>query len=139
MKPIAKLQAHDVSVLGRGFLIDEKVLYSAAWKKLGTLAAYDHAWGRIGRTDLLAVHDVNTGTFVIQDARTGKIKTRIAHGLDKKDEWFVFVAAPDGAKLYAIGTVSDEGEVLTIDVASGKIVKRGTPPPCPDGTHRLQQ
>jgi hypothetical protein len=139
MKPIAKVQAHDVSVLGHGFLINDKVLYSAAWKKVGVLAAYDQAWERIGRTNLLAIHDTKNGAFVIQDATTGKIKARIAHGLDKKEASFLFVASLDGARLYAIGTVSDEGEVVTIDVAAGKIVSRATPPPCPAGTHRLQQ
>jgi hypothetical protein len=138
-KPIASVEGHDVSVLGHGFLLDGKTLYTAAWKKAGTLAVPDQAWERIGRTNLLAVHDRKRGMFLIQDAATGKVKAQIAHGLDKKDASFLFVAAPDGARLYAIGTVTDEGEVLTIDVAAGKIVKRATPPPCPAGTHRMQQ
>jgi hypothetical protein len=138
-KQIARLEAHEVSVLGRGFLLDETTLYSAAWKKLGTLAARDQAWERLGRTSLLAIHDTEHGAFVIQDASTGKIKARIAHGLTDKAAWFQFVASPDGARLYAIGSKSDEGEVLTIDVAAGKIVRRATPVVCAPGTHRIQQ
>ena len=139
MKPIASVEGHDVSVLGHGFLLDGKTLYSAAWKRVGALAAPDQAWERIGKTDLLAIHDRKHGAFLIQDAGTGKVRARIAHGLDKKDASFLFVAAPDGQRLYAVGTVTDEGEVLTIDVAAGKIAKRATPPPCPAGTHRMQQ
>lgn len=138
-KPIATLKADGVAVLGHGFLIEQSDLYNAAGKKIGALAVPDQGWKRLGKTDLIALHDPQNGAFLIQDAATGKLKARIAHGLDKKDTAFVFVAAGDGATLYAIGTVSDEGEVLTIDVATARITKRATPPPCPAGTHRILQ
>jgi len=138
-RSIGKLAAHEAAVLGHGFLIDETTLYSAAWKKLGTLAARDQAWERLGTTDLLAIHDTARGTFVIQDAATGKVKARIAHGAADKAAWFQFVTSPDGARLYAIGSKADEGVVLIIDVAAGKIVKRATPVACAPGTHRIRQ
>lgn len=139
MKPIVKRKASDLTALGHGFLLDGRELYSAGWKKVGALAVHDEAWLALGATDLLALHDREHGTFVIQSAATGKVKARIAHGVADRATWFQLVASPDGATLYAIGSQSDEGEVLTIDVAAGKIIRRATPTPCAPGTHRLQQ
>jgi hypothetical protein len=136
---IGQLRAHDAAVLGHGFLIDETTLYSASLGKLGALAAPDQAWERLGTTSLLALHDTRSGAFVIQDARTGKVKARIAHGVADKAAWFQFVASPDGATLYAIGSKTDEGEVLTVNVAAGKVTRRASPVACAAGTHRIGQ
>jgi len=136
-KQIAKVQGREVSVLGHGFLIDETTFYSAAFKKLGKLAGADQAWERLGTSDRIAIHDVKKGGFVIQDAMTGKAQRLIPHNVADRAAWFKFVASPDGTKLYAIGSRTVEGEVLTIDVASNKITNRVTPTVCPAGTHRV--
>jgi len=136
-KQVGKRKAGSIEVLGHGFLVDGTTLYNAAFKKVGRLAAPDQAWERLGKSDLVALHDKKTGEFVFQDTRTGLVKTRVAHGVADKSTLFQFVPTPDGTKLYAIGFRSDEGEVLTIDVATGKITNRSTPTPCAPGTHRV--
>jgi len=135
-KLIKQLKARDVEVLGHGFVIDD-VLHGAALNKLGKLAVPDQGWTRIGTTDLVALHDKKQGAIVLQDTTTAKVKARIPLALQDHATWFTLVVAPDAARLYAIGSQLNEGEVVVIDVASGKVVVRATPTVCAAGTHRV--
>lgn len=135
-KLIKQIKANDVEVLGHGFLIDD-VLYSNKVKKLGKLAVPDQGWIRFAGTDLLVLHDTKRGAIVLQDTTTTKVKARI--DLDVKDvtTLFTLVASPDTNRLYAIGSKTDEGEVIVIDVANGQLIMRTTPTICKTGTHRV--
>jgi|GEM_PF-6141844 len=133
---IKQLKASQAQVLHSGFVIDD-VLYTAAHKKLGKLATDDHGWERIGTTDLIALHDTKKGAIVIQDGATAKVKARVPLAIEELATWFTLVASPDGAKLYAIGSKTHEGEVVIIDVAAGKVLARATPTACAAGTHRV--
>ena len=135
-KLIKQLKARDVEVLGHGFVIDD-VLYTAAMKKLGKLAVPDQGWSRVGTSDLLALHDKKQGAIVLQDSATAKVKARVPLELQDRATWFTLVVAPDAARVYAIGSALNEGEVVVIDVASGKIALRTTPTVCAAGTHRV--
>jgi hypothetical protein len=134
-KLIQKVKADDVTVLGHGFLIDD-VLYSARMKKLGKLAVPDQGWDRIGTTDLLALHDRQRGALVIQDSSTAKVVAKIALQLPDPKTWFTIIPSTDSKQLYVIANQSDEGEVIVVDVASGKVTQRTSPPLCVNGTRR---
>jgi hypothetical protein len=133
---IKQVKASQAQVLHTGFVVDD-VLYSAAYKKLGKLATDDHGWERIGTTDLIAQHDTKKGAIVIQEGATAKVKARVPLAVEDLATWFTLVASADGAKLYAIGSKTHEGEVVTIDVAAGKVLARATPTVCAAGTHRV--
>ena len=135
-KLLKQLKANDLEVVRHGFLIDD-VLYTAALKKLGKLAVPDHGWSRVGTTDLLALHDKKQGAIVFQDTATGKVKARVPLELQDHATWFTLVIAPDAARVYAIGSGLNEGEVVVIDVASGKLALRTTPTVCAAGTRRV--
>lgn len=135
-KQVGRQTAQEIDVLDHGFLVDGDKLYSAAWKPIGPLAAPDSGWKPLGSTDVIALRDETRGELVIQDTTTGKVRARIPTGAPKPDARYFFVVSPDAAKLYAIGGGIVEGEVLTIDVAAGKLVARAKPPACAAGTHR---
>ena len=135
-KQVGKLEGSWISVLDHGFWVDHETFYSARFKKVGKIAAPDEVWVKLGSTDRIALRDRVKGDIVLQDTTTGKSR-RIPHGAPDPATRFTLVASPDGAMLYAIGSVSDEGEVLVIDVAAAKIVARATPTVCAAGTHRV--
>jgi DNA-binding beta-propeller fold protein YncE len=135
-KLVKQVSAKQAQVLRTGFVVDD-VFYSAAYKKVGKLAVADHGWEAIAGTDLVALHDTKKGAIVIQDGATAKVKARVPLGVADRETWFTLVSSSDGAKLYAIGSKTDEGEVVTIDVATGKVAGRATPAVCAAGTHRV--
>jgi hypothetical protein len=134
---LGALEASDVVVLDHGFVVDSAKLYSDALKPVGKLAAHDEVWIKVGpSTDLIALRDDTTGEAVLQDTRTGKVKARIPLGAADKATFFQLVASPDGAMVYAIGSVGDEGDVVVIDVAKRKLVTHASPKVCAPGTMR---
>src|SRR5262245_12361626 len=136
-KQLGVLRGSDVVVLDHGFVIDSEKLYSAALKPVGKLAAHDEVWIKLGAsTDLIALRDTATGEAVLQDTRTAKVKARIPLGATDKTSFFQLVASPDGAMLYAIGSVRDEGHIAIIDVAKRKLVAHASPTVCAPGTMR---
>jgi hypothetical protein len=134
---VAMLEGSSIRPLDHGFWVDHEMFYSPMFKKVARLAARDEVWVKLGSTDRIALRDTEKGDIVLQSTTTGKA-LRISHGAPDPAVWFALVASPDAKTLYAIGSVSDEGEVLVIDVAKAKIVARATPPLCAAGTHRLQ-
>jgi DNA-binding beta-propeller fold protein YncE len=136
-KQLGALAGSDVAVLDRGFVVDSERLYSAALKPVGKLAAHDEVWIKVGSsTDLIALRDNATGEVVLQDTRTAKVKARIPLGGADKASFFHLVASPDGATVYAIGSVRDEGDIAVIDVARRKLVTHASPSVCAPGTMR---
>jgi hypothetical protein len=136
-KQLGVLAGGDVAVLDRGFVVDSERLYSAALKPVGKLAARDEVWIKVGSsTGLIAMRDDATGEVVLQDTRTAKVKARIPLGAADKASFFHLVASPDGATVYAIGTVRDEGDIAVIDVARRKLVAHASPSVCAPGTMR---
>jgi len=113
------------------------MFYSPTFKKVGKIAAPDRAWVKLGSTDRIALHDSDKGDLILQSTTTANA-IRIPHRAADPAVWFVLVASSDGAMLYAIGTESEEGEVLAIDVAKAKIVARATPPVCDAGARRFK-
>jgi hypothetical protein len=136
-KQLGQIPGENIEVLDHGFLVDQVTLYSAAFKKIGKLAAPDQVWVKLGSTDRIALRDKVKGQILIQDTTTAKVKARIPTGVADRTTFFTLVPTSDGATLYAIGWASDEGEVLVIDVATAKITARLTPPVCAAGTHRV--
>jgi hypothetical protein len=134
-KQVGRLEGQAIRVLDHGFLVDDQTFYDARFRKVGTLAAPDEVWIKLGSTDRIALRDREHGEIILQRTTTGKA-TRIPHGADPKTR-FDLIATPDGATLYAIGSAIDEGEVLVIDVATAKITGRATPAVCAPGTHRV--
>jgi hypothetical protein len=135
-KQLGALAGSDVVVLDRGFVVDSEKLYSAALKPVGKLASHDEVWIKVGTsTDLIALRDDTTGEVLLQDTRTAKVKARIPLGADKAT-FFHLVASPDGATVYAIGTVRAEGDIAVIDVAKRKLVAHASPSVCAPGTMR---
>jgi hypothetical protein len=136
-KQLGALAGSDVAVLDRGFVVDSEKLYSAALKPVGKLAARDEVWIKVGSsTDLIALRDATTGEVVLQDTRPAKVKARIPLGATDRSSFFHLVASPDGATLYAIGAVRDEGDIAIIDVARRKLVTHASPSVCAPGTIR---
>jgi hypothetical protein len=136
-KQLGALAGSDVVVLDRGFVVDSEKLYSAALKPVGKLAARDEVWIKVGAsTDLIALRDEATGEAVLQDTRTGKVAARIPLGAADKATFYHLVASPDGAMIYAIGSVRDEGDIVVIDVAKRKLVTHASPSVCAPGTMR---
>jgi hypothetical protein len=136
-KQLGALAGSDIAVLDHGFVVDSAKLYSAALKPVGKLAAGDEVWIKVGpSTDLIALRDAATGEVVLQDTRTARVKARIALGAADKASFFHLVASPDGATLYAIGTVRDEGVIAIIDVAKRKLMTHASPAVCAPGTMR---
>ncbi len=136
-KQVGRIAAERITPLDHGFLVDRATLYSPTWRKLGALPAPDEVWIPLGSTDLIALRDDTKGDLVIEDTTTAKIRARIATRASDPSTFFSLVAGPGAKRLYAIGWVADEGEVLTIDVASGKLIGRATPTVCAAGTHRV--
>ena len=132
-----RLAGHDITVLDHGFLVDHTTLYSARFKKLGKLATPDEVWVKLGSTDRIALRDERKGQVVIQDTTTGRVVSRIPTRFVDPKRFVTLVASPDGATLYAIGSVTDEGEVLTINTKTAKVTARATPAVCATGTHRV--
>lgn len=136
-KQLGKLEGSSVTVLDHGFLVDSAKLYDAKLAPVGALAAHDEVWIKVGpTTDVIALRDRDKGDIVIQDTRTAKVRARIPIGIADKSEFFGLVASPDGAQVYAVGTVRDEGDTLIIDAVNGKLVGRVSPPVCTTGTMR---
>ena len=137
-KQVAKLEGSSLQALDHGFLLDHQTLYSPRFQPIGKLAAPDRAWVKLGSTDRIALRDADKGEIILQSTTTAAA-VRIPTGASDPTVWFALVASPDGARLYAIGTESDEGEVLVIDVAKGKILARADGRQCaPPATQRLQ-
>jgi hypothetical protein len=134
-KQLAQLAGESIDVLDNGFLVDHETFYSAAFKKVGKLAAPDRAWIKLS-SKLIALRDAETGEILIQDTTTAKLRSRIPTGAADHATFFELVPSPDATTLYAIGWAGDEGEVLTIDVATAKITARATPTVCAAGMHR---
>ncbi|HEV7555646.1 MAG TPA: hypothetical protein VGO00_09345 [Kofleriaceae bacterium] len=136
-KQLGKLEGSTVTVLDHGFVVDSAKLFDAKLAPIGALAAHDEVWIKVGpTTDVIALRDHDNGDIVIQDTRTAKVRARIPIGIADKSEFFGLVASPDGAKIYAVGTVRDEGDTLIIDATAGKLVGRASPPVCVAGTMR---
>lgn len=136
-KQLGVLRGSDVVVLDHGFIVDSEKLYSAALKPVGKLAAHDEVWVKLGpSTDVIALRDDTTGEAVLQDTRTARVKARIPLGATDKASFFQLVASSDGAMLYAIGSVRDEGNIAVIDVAKRKLVTHASPTVCAPGTMR---
>lgn len=136
-KQLGALAGSDIVVLDHGFVVDSAKLYSAALKPVGKLAAYDEVWIKVGpSTDLIALRDKTTGEVVLQNTRTAKLKARIPLGAADPTTYFRLVATPDGATVYAIGGVEDEGDIVVIDAAHGKLVTHASAPVCAPGTMR---
>ena len=133
-KRVALLEGSSIQPLDHGFLVDHDTFYSPAFKQVAKIAAPDENWVRLGSTDRIALRDLGKGEIVLQRTTTGQA-TRIPDGAP--DVAYTLVASRDGATLYAIGTVSHEGEVVVVDVAKAAIVERVSPPTCAAGTHRL--
>lgn len=136
-KQLGKLKASDVVVLDHGFVVDSATLYSDAFRPVGKLAAHDEVWIKVGpSTDVIALRDEATGEAVLQETRTGKVKARIPLSAADKTTFFQLVGSPDGAMVYAIGSVGDEGDIVVIDAAQGKLVTHASPKVCAPGTMR---
>jgi hypothetical protein len=136
-KQLGTLEGSDVVVIDHGFVVDSEKLYSDALKPVGKLAAHDEVWIKVGpTTDLIALRDETTGEAVLQDTRTAKVAARFPLGAADKTTFFQLVASPDGAMVYAIGSVGDEGDIVVIDVAKRKLVTHASPSVCAPGTMR---
>jgi len=136
-KQLGALAGGDVVVLDRGFVVDSAKIYNAALKPIGKLAAYDEVWIKVGpSTDLIALRDKTTGELVLQNTRTARLVARIPLGAADPTTYFRLVATPDGAMVYAIGGVEDEGDIVVIDAAHGKLVTHASAPVCAPGTMR---
>jgi len=134
---IKRVAENDVVVLANGFLIGNNRLFSAKMKKIGKLAVADGGWERVGATNVLALHDTKNGTVVLQDASTAKVLARIDLGATDPTEFWTFAVAPDGNRMYAIGSAQDEGKIVVIDTANRALLERTSPTPCAAGTHRV--
>jgi hypothetical protein len=73
---------------------------------------------------------------VLQNTRTAKVKARIPLGAADPTTYFRLVATADGAMVYAIGGVEDEGDIVVVDAAHGKLVTHASAPVCAPGTMR---
>jgi hypothetical protein len=136
-KQLGTMRASYIQPLDHGFLVDQQTLYSAAFKKIGTLATKDEVWVKLGTTDRIALRDDVRGAFVLQDTTTAKVLGRIPTGVADPKTFFTLLATLDGSTVYAIGWSSDEGEIIRIDTKTAKITARVTPTVCAAGTHRV--
>jgi DNA-binding beta-propeller fold protein YncE len=134
-KELGRLPVHHVRVLDHGFVIGDKYLRDAAFKKVGDLGVADAAWTPLGSTDRIVQLDTKKAEFVVQDTTTAKVLARFATGA-APGTFYELVVARDAKTVYAIGSTFSEGEVVTIDPVAGKITSRVAPPICAAGTMR---
>lgn len=127
-------------VFSASFIVDDTV-YGSNGRKIGKVEKVPSAdwkmYTRIPGTDLVAfemVTDKDGLLLTVQDLSTGKRKHQIKTGIKVGGLDVSFVS--DRKQLFAIANFPIEGEVLSIDLATGKLQHRGSPPACPAGTVR---
>ena len=132
-KELKRMKSGGVDVFGKSFWVYD-TFYSATGKKLGKLdLKYDSGPVRVG-PDLAAVTDKFSSKLAVFNATTAKLAWQtdlyLLAGSTDSIEPFQIVPSSDGSRVHVVAGAPNSGEVITIDVASGKQLHRGSPPLC---------